>query len=287
MHFLGEYYVDTSVLFGYRHGSVFMQRVTDSLRCIMHKNGYFITNYIDDLIGCDKPKVAVKAFQFLQNLIKKLGLVISEEKLFAPQNCIPCLGIDVNIQTGIISIPRAKLTEIVALCKAWSKKNRAYKRELQSLIGSLLYIHKCVRPARLFVNRILATLREAPENGTFSLSQDFHRDVSWFNAFLPDFNGRVYFDKHSKPPINNLFVDASLSGVGGIWEGAVYAVPLGFIQGLPLHCTIVHLEMINVFIALNLLKHKLQGRTIVIHCDNMAVVNSISSGRSWDSFPRH
>ena len=57
-----------------------MQRVTDSLRCIMHKNGYFITNYNDDLIGCDKPEVAVKAFKLIQNLIKKLGLVISEEK---------------------------------------------------------------------------------------------------------------------------------------------------------------------------------------------------------------
>ena len=91
-----------------------------------------------------------RSFRFWQNLIQKLGLVISVEKLFAPQNCIPCLGINVNIETGIISIPGAKLTEIIALCKAWNQKTRAYKRELQSLIGSLLYIHKCVRPARLF-----------------------------------------------------------------------------------------------------------------------------------------
>ena len=104
LHLLGEYYVDTAVPFGYRHGSVFMQRVPESLRCIIHKNGYFITNYIDDLIGCDKPEVAIKAFKFLQTLIKKSGLVISEEKLFAPQSCIPCLGIDVKIKTGIFSI---------------------------------------------------------------------------------------------------------------------------------------------------------------------------------------
>ena len=64
----------------------------------------------------------------------------------------------------------------------------------------------------------------------------------------------------------------------------MYAVPLGFIKGLPLHCTIVHLEMINVFIALKLWRNELQGKTIVIHCDNMAVVSSISSGRSWDLF---
>ena len=56
-----------------------MQRVTDSLRCIMHKNGYFLTNYIGNFIGCDKPKVAVKAFAILQNLISELGLVISDK----------------------------------------------------------------------------------------------------------------------------------------------------------------------------------------------------------------
>ena len=38
------------------------------------------------------------------------------------------------------------------------------------------------------------------------------------------------------------------------------------------------------FIALKLWRQELQGRTIVIHCDNMAVVSSISSGRSWHSF---
>ena len=117
------------------------------------------------------------------------------------------------------------------------------------------------------------------QSGTFSLSQEFQCPGS----IIPAFNGRVYFNKHSQPPVNDLFVDASLSGVGGIWSGSVYALPLNFIQSLPLHYTIVHLEMINVFTALNLWRHKLQGRIIVIHCDNLAVVNSISSGRSWDS----
>ena len=62
--FLGEDYVDTSVPFGYRHGSVFMQRVTDSFRCIMHKNGYFITNYIDDFFGLTDPRSQSKLSNF-------------------------------------------------------------------------------------------------------------------------------------------------------------------------------------------------------------------------------
>ena len=44
----------------------------------MHKKGYFITNYIDNLIGCDPSELAKDAFQFLTNLIVKLGLVISQ-----------------------------------------------------------------------------------------------------------------------------------------------------------------------------------------------------------------
>ena len=74
-----------------------MQRVTDSIIIIMHKEGCFITNYIDDFIGCDKPQVAIAAFLFLKKLIVDLGLVISESKLFEPQKCIPCLWINVNI----------------------------------------------------------------------------------------------------------------------------------------------------------------------------------------------
>ena len=127
--------------------------------------------------------------------------MISESKLYEPQTCIPCLGFNVNIETGIISIPEEKLAEIVTLCLDWSTRGKSNKKALQSLVGSLLYIHKCVRPARLFVNRILATLRQTPKDGNITLSPEFKRDMAWFNAFLPAFNGKVYFDMCIKPTI--------------------------------------------------------------------------------------
>ena len=54
---------------------------------------------------------------------------------------------------------------------------------------------------------------------------EFQRDMAWFNAFLPYFNGRVYFNKFTKPPITNLYVDACLTGMGGCWGCHVYALP--------------------------------------------------------------
>ena len=102
--------------------------------------------------------------------------------------------------------------------------------------------------------------------------------MAWFNAFLPDFNGRVYFNKVTKPPITNLYVDACLTGIDGCWGRHVYSLPTHTIPYLPAHCSIVHLEMINVFVALNLWKRELTGRTVVIYCDNMAVVSTLTSG---------
>ena len=76
----------------------------------MPRKRFFITNYIDDLIGCDEPQDAIAVFQFLKKLIVDLGLVISQSKLFEQQKCIPCLGINVNNNTGVISIsPRNEL----------------------------------------------------------------------------------------------------------------------------------------------------------------------------------
>ena len=70
----------------------------------------------------------------------------------------------------------------------------------------------------------------------------------------------------------------------GFWGQLVYALLLHVIPNLPSNCTIVHLEMINVYIALNLWKKKLKGSTVVIYCNNMAVVSTLTSGRSWDEF---
>ena len=154
----GKFYIDTSIPFGYRHGSLACQRVTDAIRYIVHKKGFRIFNYIDDFIGCESPALAKASFECLNALLGELGMPVSEDKLFEPQVEVPCLGIMVNVQTGIISIPEEKLHDIKRECTRWLSKDKATRKQLQSLLGSLLYVHKCVKPARMFVNRMLFTL---------------------------------------------------------------------------------------------------------------------------------
>lgn len=61
-------------------------------------------------------------------------------------------------------------------------------------------------------------------------------------------------------------------------------IPLGCLQSLSPQATIVHLEMVNVIIALNIFKSYSASRSVIIHCGNMAVVRTFNSGRAWDEF---
>ena len=69
---------------------------------------------------------------FLQRLLSELGLDISMEKLYSPQNQVPCLGILVNVINGMISIPPEKLEQVKQICSAWASTTKASKSELQS-----------------------------------------------------------------------------------------------------------------------------------------------------------
>ena len=178
-------YIDTCLPFGARHGSQFFQRVSDTVRYIMRQRGFDVVNYIDDFLGFGTPSVAQASFDTLRGVMESLGLTISQKKLVRPATQAVCLGVLINTETGTISIPEDKLRDVRSMVDAWSAKKHCTKRQLQSLLGSLLYIHKCVKPARCFLNRVLNVLRQAPDSKRIILTPEFHRDIRWFQKFPP------------------------------------------------------------------------------------------------------
>ena len=202
-------------------------------------------NYVDDYVGFSVPSDAKASFDLLFDLLQRLGLTVSQKKLVPPATSVICLGVEINTVTGTISIPADKLRQISDTVKDWKDKNRCSRHQLQSFLGHLLYIHKCVKPARYFLNRMLQTLRSNCGNASIKLDADFHRDLRWFDRFLPLYNGVSLYDH--KTCDHQVHLDACLQGLGGVWQNYVYHLPISYgYRGL----NIAHLEMVNILVAL-------------------------------------
>ena len=123
-----------------------------------------------------------------------------------------------------MSVPPDRLDSIIDMCSQWKNKKFCSKRQLQSLLGSLLYVSKCVKPAHTFLNCMLMLLRDNFEKDTIFLNREFFKDLNWFHTFLSQFNGVVYYD--IRPVQGELHLDASLTGMGGISDNQCYALPI-------------------------------------------------------------
>ena len=153
-----------------------------------------VINYIDDTILCDTISRCTPAFHTLLDLLKALGFQLNNDKIVAPSTKMSCLGIVFDTENFTMSVPDDKLQEIHNRCKSWQNKTSCTINELQSLLGSLLYISKCVKMSRVFLNRMLAVPRKNHGRKNISLDEEFHKDIQWFIKFMPQFNGTTFFD---------------------------------------------------------------------------------------------
>ena len=120
------------------------------------------------------PSKIQHSYSCLQNLLHELGLTVSKKKLVPPGTPkVVCLGILVNTEDCSVFITPEKLTVIKQLRLQWSTKTSCSKKELQSLLGSLLYVAKCIKYTRFFLNRMFTLLREYYFQNKIKLNQDF------------------------------------------------------------------------------------------------------------------
>ena len=204
-------FLDGSLPFGFRLGSGFFEKCSDAIRYMMSQAGHNdLMNYIDDLLYVGTPTKIWSSYYDLLQLLQDLE--VSQSKLVPPSTQVICLGILVDTVNKTLSVPQDKLKDIVNMVNDWQGRKRCTKTQFQSLLGSLLYITKCVHPARYFLNRMLVILRNNTTNRYISLYTSFFQDLNWFQQFQKHFNGVTYFDNRKVQ--GEIHLDASLTGFG-------------------------------------------------------------------------
>ena len=99
------------------------------------------------------------------------------------------------------------------------------------------------------------------------------------HLFVDKYNGVSMYNHRRVDHVIEL--DACLDGLGGVWKNYVYHIPI------PRHylgLTIVHLEMINILVALKIFGPFWANKKVLVKCDNQAVVAVLTHSKTKDPF---
>jgi hypothetical protein len=185
-----KYYTATSVQFGSRWGAYACQLTQTAVCDILKSEGITAIVYIDDYLLIGRTLTAAqKGFSRAKELTSELGIDRSTPKDQPPTQLIHFIGYLIDTVQMIVSIDPIKIQEIIQLLTAWKSKTTATKHQLQQILGKLHYVSRCCPPARLFVGRMLFTLRMASDKGHVRIGTSFQADITWFLTFLPQYNG--------------------------------------------------------------------------------------------------
>ena len=270
-------YCDLSMPFGARASSFHMQTVANCITSILELYGIQSFMYLDDLVILSPDRdTAWTHYLTARQLLKDLGLPEAEDKAQPPSTSIKWLGVIVDAANMTLSIPSQKVKTILNEVHNTYHKSYITKRQLQSLLGYLLFVAKCVRPARTFVSRILNAMRGASSDHVV-IDDQFRADLSWFLEFCMDWNGVGIIPP--AVPTRTILVDACLSGIGATDGQWAYGQEL-----TPHHDgarNIRELEMANVIVALHtfITEHD-RGTHVLVRCDDEAAVSVLKTGRA-------
>ena len=222
-------------------------------------------------------------------LLKDLGVGEAEHKAVPPSTHMIFLGVMIDTVDMTISVPPDKYQDIHTVLQRWRSKFTASRKEVQSIIGTLQFAAKCVRPGRIFISRMLRHLRSMTcfaHNEQVPLPSSFLRDVQWWTTFMARYNGVSIIPLSDwSVPDSVVSTDSCLSGCGGFSYSTgefFHAQFPDFI--LRLELDINCLELLAIVIALKLWGSSLKGNRINVFCDNQTSVCVLNSGRVRNEF---
>ena len=233
------------------------------------------------------PRSVTEAFSFLGHLLKVLGVKESEDKSCAPSTEMSFLGILFNSVKMTMEVEPDRLHKLLLLLPTWLHKSHATRKEVESLIGLLSFVAKCVRPARIFLSRMLDFMKGLPKSGRFSIPTEFMLDVRWWYRFVAQYNGVSIIPPSHWSAVNSVIeTDACLSGGGGVNFETRECFQFEFPSELRnnTQASINEYELLTIMVAVKVWGSSLRGKKVRVNCDNTTAVAAMNLARLHNKF---
>eukprot|EP00111_Clytia_hemisphaerica_P017124 TCONS_00050701-protein len=293
-HLLGYYwrsrwYVDLRLPFGLRSSPFIFTTFSDALQWILVVK-YHVTalvHYLDDFFVVGRTK---EECQYRMDLIVQvfefLGVPIATDKFEGPSQKIVFLGIEIDSIDLTIRLPDDKKNRLSSTIESWLVRKKCTKRDLLSLIGSLSFACKVIKPGRIFLRRLidLSTTVSKPHYHV-SIPKSVRDDLNMWFTFLKSWNGKSFM---LSPIVTSrslsLSTDASFLGYGSFFQGHWFSLPwpssTAQHKGQPIHIAIR--ELFAIYAALTCWRRFFSNQQILIFTDNESIVSVWASGTSKD-----
>lgn len=220
VRFGGKLYIDTVMPFGARNSSMYMQKIASFVVRYLASIGIETFMFLDDMVLVIKQHQRPhELFAHVLQVFRNMGLPIAYNKLQSPTLTIKYLGICIDLVYRQITIPQVKVEDFLGILADIARNEVITKTQLQSIVGKINFMGKAVKPARLFMSRVLATLRENHSNDKIPVDTPMKAHMNWFQKFLSKYNGRSMIK--SGPPQKTIYADSCMTG-GGATDMAKY-----------------------------------------------------------------
>ena len=280
------YFYDKVLQFGCRSSPKLFSDFAIAANLVMKRNGVtYSDQYLDDFITVGPPGslICKKNLDIMTSTCQELGFKVNPDKVVQPTTCLEFLGIVLDTEKMEMRISDVRMTEILSELQQWMFMKKATKRQLLSLIGKLIFVCRVVRPGRIFVQRLIDLSKTARYlHHKVCLTKDALLDIEWWIRFLPSWNGKSVFynTQWTDSDVMHLYTDASNVALGAYFHGQWFVVPFVGCYATFSLLSINWRELCAVALAVATWGSQWQGQRIVMHCDNMCVVECINHGAS-------
>ena len=266
-------YVDGMLPFGLSSAPKIFNSVADALEwCASQEGAKFIFHYLDDFVvmGQAGTQECRQSLLILKRICAVLGIPLADDKQDGPTAVLTLLGIIIDTLKGELRLPGDKLQRLIQATTEWANRRSCTGKELESLVGTLSYAAKVIRPGRSFLSRAISLLGVARRgHHHIRLNAQFRADMLWWKTFAAHWNGASLVVTEVSRTVS-LTSDASGSWGCGAWSGNEWFQLEWCDHSRALHISAK--ELIPILVAAVVWGSQWQGQRVIAYCDNMAVV---------------
>ena len=283
MTFKNKLYFDVCLPMGLRSSSNIFEKFSTALQFICKENGIEnIVHYLDDFLIINKSRESCQRdLDTFLSICAYLGVPIAKDKTFQPSQVLDFLGYEINTCLEIIKLPLDKINKCINLLQSFIERKKCKLRELQSLLGLLMFTTRVVMPGRAFLKRLYAkTANKKPHYFIHFNAQDKADFTVWIH-FLTNYNGISLYKEHffMNSQTLELYTDSSISfGCGGVFKNKWFSVAWPSVWYKEQNITL--LELLPILMSVENWAPFFANNYLKIFSDNQAIVACINNHSS-------